>query len=422
MGVEVIKRMVLATGLARLIWVLSASLVAYISLVPFYYFQPQSLTQAPSFSLIKYGPFVLACGILCLWGFERLFKIRAIISTSVDRWICIHLGVSLLSLWGAEYVRIGLVKWIYYHATGPVLCFIVVQYFSAWKTIRYAAVYLAVITGVVAVYTVFFAAIGWEPFWDSIQREYSPYHTRNRAMGPFGHTVATASYVMFLLPLGVWTFVHTKAIWPKVGWGLVCLLFVPAVLSTQTRGTQVATLLSCGLLIPWLRKLGPVIGRLGGDKVRGLTAGGIVVLMLRGGWWWRSDGLAAEIQHRWSEILDFRSVTIRDGDKVYQYDSLLEYTERFRIAQYYTVGNILAEHPLTGVGFGTFTREFEKYRYAENYMVREFPEHTTENMYLMFLAETGLVGLIARIALLAAIGMIAFRAWRKAVEGPRKDM
>ena len=119
---------------------------------------------------------------------------------------------------------------------------------------------------------------------------------------------------------------------------------------------------------------------------------------------------------------DRRTFSFRDGDKVYQYDSLLEYTERFRIAQYYTVGNILAEHPLLGVGFGTFTREFEKYRYAENYMVREFPEHTTENMYLMFLAETGVLGLLARLALMAAIFVAVFGAWRRAEPGPRRDL
>ena len=115
-------------------------------------------------------------------------------------------------------------------------------------------------------------------------------------------------------------------------------------------------------------------------------------------------------------------MTIRDGDRVYEYGSLLEYTERFRVAQYYTVGNILAVHPLTGVGFGTFTREFEKYRYTENYMIREFPEHTTENMYLMFLAETGVLGLLARLALMAAILAVVLRSWRRARPGPRRDL
>jgi O-antigen ligase len=129
-----------------------------------------------------------------------------------------------------------------------------------------------------------------------------------------------------------------------------------------------------------------------------------------------------EVEQRWEEALETRSVTIRGDDKVYEYGSLLEYTERFRIAQYYTVGNILAEHPLLGVGFGTFTREFERYRYSENYMVREFPEHTTENMYLMFLAETGILGLTSRLILMVAIFLVVLRAWLRAVDGAGKDL
>jgi O-antigen ligase len=55
-------------------------------------------------------------------------------------------------------------------------------------------------------------------------------------------------------------------------------------------------------------------------------------------------------------------------------------------------------------------------------MVREFPEHTTENMYLMFLAETGILGLISRLILMVAIFFVVLRAWRRAVDGAGKDL
>lgn len=423
--IKVLKRLVLWTGFSQLIRGILAGLLAYVSLVPFYYFQSQSLTLAPSFSLIKYWPFVLVCSACGLWVVEWRLKGRGIIPMTVGRWICTHLALSLLSLWGAEYARIGLEKWIYYHATGPVLCLLVVQYFSSWDVIRRGAIFMVLLGGAVVVYTFFFSATGLEPFWDAIQRAYSPYHTRHRAMGPFGHTVATATYAMFLLSLAVWALTIFKGLWSKVGWGLVCALFVPTVLVTQTRGTQVATLLCCVLLVPWLKKFGPAMGRIGRRKLYGgLIACGLAALVMGGGLMQheRIGNISGEIGQRWREILEPRSVTIRDGDKVYQYDSLLAYTERFRIAQYYTVGNMLAEHPFMGVGFGTFTREFEKYRYAENYMVREFPEHTTENMYLMFLAETGVLGLSARLALMTAIFVAVFGAWRRAEPGPRRDL
>ena len=77
------------------------------------------------------------------------------------------------------------------------------------------------------------------------------------------------------------------------------------------------------------------------------------------------------------------------------------------------MGNILEEHPLLGVGFGTFTLSFEDYKYTDNYMVREFPEHTTENMYLMWLAETGWVGFASRVLFLGAMVLCVFRAYRR---------
>ncbi|MCH2662485.1 O-antigen ligase family protein, partial [bacterium] len=257
---------------------------------------------------------------------------------------------------------------------------------------------------------------GIDPVWDVVQRVHNPYHTSHRAMGPFGSTVATATYAMLLVPVAVWAYMQAGNLWAKAGWGLTCMLLPLTVLLTQTRATQAATLL-CGLLLaPWLMRLRGI----GRRHIYGLLLGLVlvVVLLQRAS----SDGIAAEIAQRWSEILEYRAVTIRDGDRVYEYGSLLEYTERFRVAQYYTVGNILAVHPLTGVGFGTFTREFEKYRYTENYMIREFPEHTTENMYLMFLAETGVLGLLARLALMAAILAVVLRSWRRARPGPRRDL
>ena len=45
-----------------------AVLLLYVSWVPFYYFQTQSLEAATAFSLVKYAPFVVACSALVLWG------------------------------------------------------------------------------------------------------------------------------------------------------------------------------------------------------------------------------------------------------------------------------------------------------------------------------------------------------------------
>lgn len=407
----------------QIIWVLLAILFAYISLVPFYYFQSQSLDGPPMFSLVKYLPFFLAGSACCLCCFDIVKYSKPVLRTPIDRLLGLYLAVALLSLLGANYALTGLSKWGYYNVTGGVLCLLVVQYCTSWEVIRRAAFFIALVGGCAVSYTVFYPFVEQEPFWDAVQRMYSPYHTSHRAMGPFGHTVATATYAMLLLPLAVWIFSVLQRVWFKIAWGIVCALFVPVILLTQTRGTQVATLLCCLLMVPWLKKLGPALAR----NTRGKLYGGLVIIAIvaLGAFFSRNakvDSVLQEVQQRWSEILQPQTVTIRGDRKVYEYGSLLEYTERFRIAQYYTVGNILAEHPLLGVGFGTFTREFERYRYSENYMVREFPEHTTENMYLMFLAETGILGLISRLILMVAIFFVVLRAWLRAVDGAGKDL
>lgn len=409
----------------RGVWSILGVLFAYIALVPFYYFQSQSLQGPPVFSLVKYLPFVLVGGVFCLWVISVIGESRPVVSTSIDRYLGLYLVVALFSLWGADFALMGLGKWMYYNTTGPILCFLVVQYCSSWAEIRRAALFMSFVSGVVVSYTFFFAISGQEPLWDAVQRMYSPYYTQGRAMGPFGHTVATATFTMLLFPLAVWTLSVLQRGWLKVGWGIVCALFLPVVLLTQTRGTQLATLLCCVLMVPWLKKVGLALGQVARGKLYGgLVIGGLLVLTLSQSFL-QSEKIGhiyTEARQRWSDVLEIRPVTVQDGDKIYRYDSMLEYTERFRIAQYHTVGKILAEHPLLGVGFGTFTREFEQYRYAENYMVREFPEHTTENMYLMFLAEMGIAGLVSSLGVMLAIFLVVLRAWQLAADGPQKDL
>ena len=75
-----------------------AALLLYVSWVPFYYFQTQSLEAAPAFSLVKHAPFVLACSALVLWGTAWRARGGGLSATGVGSWIALHLAFSLLSL------------------------------------------------------------------------------------------------------------------------------------------------------------------------------------------------------------------------------------------------------------------------------------------------------------------------------------
>ena len=401
------------------------ALFAYISLVPYYYLQGQNLTQeVPAFSLTKYLPFVLVGLGLLIWMGGLAKRSRKVFRSPVYPFMVAYLGLSLCSLLGADHARLGLVKWIYYNTTGCILCLLVMQYCRSWQDVRRVARLMASVSGVVVLYTILAVLWGDDPLWGKAQSTYNPYYTQHRATGPFGHTVATASYVMFFIPLALWMWLAVGRLSWKVVWGTVCALYIPVILLTQTRGALLATGVCIVLIAPWLKREGRVLG--GIDRRNwAIRAGVALAALLAIGRGLEVDRLATDrlvqIKERWRHILEQRSITIRDGDKEYHYGSLLEYTERFRIAQYHTVGNILEEHPVLGVGFGTFTRAFDQFKYTESYMEREFPEHTTENMYLMFLAETGWAGLVSQLALMGTALVMVFRAYRRSAHGEQRN-
>lgn len=396
----------------KVVWVL----FFYISFVPFYYMQEQSLSdRIPIFSLIKYLPFILSVLVLGLWSRRYWAAKRTLFSLPPFLFMVIFLGVSLLSLWESEYGKVGLAKWIYYNATGCILGLTIGQMERnvAWRLVSY----IATISGLWVIYTLFSAWVGADLIWASVQQQYNPYYTRHRLCGPFGHTVATATYAMLLFPFAVWKAYIQKEVLGRVVWGGIALLYIPVVILTQTR----ASLIAMGLVVVctawWFCRnvdLGQMVKGRGLILVAAVLVGGAVLSQVATGEWVRAK--TAEIGGRWSQILKPNSVTIMDGDKEYRYGSMIEYTERFRIAQYYTVLNILERHPVLGLGFGTFTLSFDKYKYTDNYMVREFPEHTTENMYLMSLAETGLAGLFSRLLLMGSFVVYAWKGYQREVE------
>lgn len=405
-----------------LILVIALALLAYTSLVPFYYVQDQSLSKAlPIFSLAKYFPLVLALLWLIAWCIGWFKERKVIVLRFIFLLMVLYLLIALFSLWGAPFAKVGLLKWFYYNATGIMLCFLVVQHGRTWSVLRQMARCAIAISVLSILYSLLIAVLSEDPLWGQLQAEHNPYYTQHRLAGPFGHTVATASYAMFMWPFAIWMTLSEKAPWPRRIGLIICPLYPLVIALTQTRGAMLACGICVVLMFPWMKRGWGELHRR--KLLRWFALAGVVavVLMTNIGIGGNAQRLAQDIKGRWDDLLKPGSVAIPDGDRVYHYGSMIEYTERFRIAQYFTVANILREHPYLGVGFGTYTRSFEKYRHSENYMVREFAEHTTENMYLMFLAETGWVGLIFRLMLIAGIAIVAIQSYRKAHSGERRD-
>ena len=68
---------------------------------------------------------------------------------------------------------------------------------------------------------------------------------------------------------------------------------------------------------------------------------------------------------------------------------------RFRLSQYAAVSRVIADYPLLGVGIGNYTSVFGHYNPELTHSLVQ----TTDNMYLMVLAETGLLGTTAFLLL-----------------------
>lgn len=375
-------------------------LFAYISLVPFYYLQPLQFTTAlPSFFLPKYLPFLIVLILASVWLYDVWGTRRPIIRTPVDPFVAIYLGISLLSLANAPYPLIGLVKWGYYNTTGVLLCYLIIQYYTNWSAVQRLAVGLCIIGGIVVVYTLITCLLGKDYLWGDFQRQFNPKYTPSRVTGPFGNPTSTATYLMLLIPFACWLSAVTTSLAKKTLWLILGALFLLAIVLTQTRGALLAAGVALVILVPLL---GRSMSRLPKSPRRLLlSVFSLVTMIISVGVIHSTPSVGGQLlaaKARWEAIFS---------------PEALAFTERFRLSQYRTTANVLGEHPLLGTGFGNFSRVFATYRDTSNYMVWEFSEHTTDNMYLMVAAETGWLGLTATLSLFGALFCTIYRAYRK---------
>ena len=392
-------------------------LIVYVSTVPFYFLEEQKLTTTtPDLTLGKYLPFALCVGLLIYWIWGLYTGKKSIEYHVTYLLVSGIVLVSLASLLGAGYAWIGLAKWGYYNVTGCCLGVLVMEHCREWRRIRGVVVALALVSSLVVLYVMVVFFWGSDPFWGFVHEEHNPKFSLLRVSGPFGGASATASYIMFLTPLSVWMTMTSKRSQLRLSWGVLSVLHVFAVILTQTRGALIAMTIAGALTVPRIWDFSEARGTgLVHFVSKRMVVAVLGIGLFAGFLMFRSDSHGAwnRTLERWLYLFKNQPVVIADGGEVYTYDSLLEYTERFRIAQYRTVGNVLEQHPVLGVGFGTFTRNFEKFKYTDTYMEKEFPEHTTDNMYLMFLAETGVLGLAMRLFAIGIFLSVIASAYRR---------
>ena len=382
-------------------------LIGYISLVPFYYLRPLEFDSTlPSVNLPKYAPLLVA-GIGLAAHVLRQIRQPQIRFDLIDRLSMAALAVGAVSLVNAEYPLIGLAKWAYFGATGILLAHVVAGILTDSDVTRRFVQHLAQVFEVVILYTCFCHLLGYDPLWGDIHASNNPYYlgTGRRASAPFGNPVSTGGYLLLSIPILAWVARHGNRLWHR-GTSAICgVLGIYCALMTQSRGTW---LVLGVLLLPALYIAIVELWRLEERHryaVIALTVIGLGAVL----WLSHQDLLRSKVEQIHGRAMEISPSRIAD-------------TEPFRISQYRTTANVLSANPLLGIGFGNFTRVYDTYRHHSSPSTERWPARTTENMYLMIVAETGLVGLAAFLALLAAVIRSAIQQGRALSPGPERSL
>ncbi len=388
------------------------SALAYASLVPFYYLRPLYLgTDLPPLSAARYLPLGIAAFLLLRLG-GQLWRSKRLVHTPAGGYLLVVVAVGLASVATAAYPAVSLAKWAYYSLTGVVLCFLLVQYLADPETIFGFVRAIGALFALTTVYTFLSWVLGQDCLWEDLHRQHNPYYIKAayRAAAPFGNPVSTGAYLLLAAPFLFWLCRHSRAAWSRVTYGVVGVLSLYMVLMTQSRGAWLA--LAAVLVSVAIR---PVVKRQ--RRTTGPRVAALVVLFLVG----LPVSAALVGESGVASWLATQAASVSDRARRLSPEAFL-HAERFRIAQYRTTANVLRAHPALGVGLGSFTRVFDTYRDASTPPAVEFPARTTENMYLMFAVETGLVGLGCALALIGAVGRCCLRLHQSLPAGMERDL
>jgi O-antigen ligase len=387
------------------------AVIAYVSLVPFYYLAPLDFgPNLPPFSVARYAPAIVAAALLAstVWnnrGKQPEFRFP------INRWIFATLIVGLLSLINAQHPFIGATKWVYYNLTGVVVTYCLFVSVRDSRSVHRLAGRLCCVFAMVVVYTCLCHLIGHDPIWGETQARNNPYYlgTDFRATAPFGNPISTGAYLLLCLPLLIWASRHSKTSAMRTTFAVVSAIGICTAVMTQSRGTWLGL---CPLIamVLWLAR-----ARLrSSTRDQGIIVAILIVLGIAlASWLMKAAGSDGWLEAQVAKVRQ-RAMMVAP--------SQLRLTEPYRISQYLTTGNVLKAHPLLGVGLGNFTRVYDRYRHSSSPSRETHPARTTENMYLMFAAETGITGFACALGLLGAVGKNLWRLYRRLPRGPSRDL
>lgn len=392
-------------------------LFSYISLIPFYYLQPVGFdVNTSTITIFKYLPIVLIAYltllILSFYGISS-FMVICSFSKSLVFFICFYLIICLLSiLANAEFIGIGILKFIYYTLTGGYLFLLVVLLFTQKKMLYSTIHWIISIATLVAIYGITVYLINKDYIWGGVNNAYNPYYSGFGRIGStLGNPNAAGSYLLLCLPFfffllhGIYPGFSKKILIYRICTSIVLM----GIWLTFSRGSWIAAGVSCGIYLHLhLKNFTRFFKRT--FKLETITVYLVVLMLLIPVINTFGDN---GLYRLWSQSLMRIEKTL----------NLVE-TEASRLAIYKTSWRVIQDYPLLGVGFGNFTRLFDKYKDPTTPKpVSEYTAvKTTDNMYLMVLCETGFLGLVAFLGLMFSLGQLTYKRYRMASPGPDREI
>lgn len=187
--------------------------------------------------------------------------------------------------------------------------------------------------------------------------------------GTFSNPNSLASYLLIVIPLQVWAALQARRLWLRLLWAGAALLAMWVLMLTESR-------------IAWLLLLAVFAGWLMVFRKRSLI-GCLLVFGALG--MWRSQGMGP-----WDTLL-----RLDPGRQ-----------EGWGIAW-----QMFRDHPVFGIGLGTYMRNYMRYPLVEGPWSRPQYAH---NCYLQIMAEVGAVGVFAFAALVGSVWASGLRRlWQR---------
>lgn len=373
-------------------------LFSFTSFIPSYYLPPVTVNVGPlNVPFLKYLSFIPICLLILLWITEQIIeKGKNIQRTPLDALIFSFLLVNLASVFKTEHLFLSIVKLTYYTLTGIVLYYITYYSLRNDSQNRHFVSSIIFVSSTVALYGVSVYLLGQDPLWGDYFVQYNPYHKdTNRVASSIGNPIPLGSYLILCFPLCLYRLINSHGFSSILTYATAGFIMLLCILLTYSRGAWLGIIVTLGVyaIIKW--RSNPLFLN------RGKVIVAIIVVLLSMpifstvmnsiGLGYVQDKVKASIFVRTEALLNLTD------------------TEKFRLAQYGTTLDVLRQHPVLGIGFGSFTEQFEKYKHHSTPPRSVSDATTTENMYLMFACETGVVGLIVSLGLLYRLLVTIYR-------------